>query len=228
MFDDPTVAQVSSITQLRVQHVLWYSWITTPASRRSDIALPAKLQQNILASPAGSASHHAARVASVNARRKVMPGKNRVAMTISRWRGGLPPGRPARCRGGGAGCRESRTSPSAFRRARSVRVGKQGSWLVPAHELHQRPHPLHGLRDPRQQRPFHATAKSAAAASGPACYVVETLMPPTNAMRRSTWTSLPCRRRNRWERNCHGATSGRYLSSSMPASRMKRSSAGVR
>ncbi len=42
------------------------------------------------------------------------------------------------------------------------------------------------------------------------------LIPPTNATPASTWHSLRCSRRSRWKRNCHGATSGRYLSSCTP------------
>ena len=44
------------------------------------------------------------------------------------------------------------------------------------------------------------------------------LMPPTKAILPSTWQSLRCSRRIRFVRNCHGATSGRYLSSAHAAS----------
>jgi hypothetical protein len=54
------------------------------------------------------------------------------------------------------------------------------------------------------------------------------LMPPTKAILPSTWQSLRCRRRSRWERKCHGLTSGRYFSSLTPPSLNWRSIAAVK
>ena len=65
--------------------------------------------------------------------------------------------------------------------------------------------------------PRTQTAKSTRGGLWPGVFMSSmTLMPPTNAMRPSTWHSLRCRRRSRCERNCHGAISGRYLRRSTP------------
>ena len=94
-----------------------------------------------------------------------MPGKKyELAIRISLLRAcGSPRGTRARCRGDGAGCRGSRTSRSARRRAAARRgVGKQRHVAaLELHELVDRPDALHRrARSAPSSGPSTRTAKS--------------------------------------------------------------------
>mgnify|MGYP003693665923 CR=1 FL=1 len=118
MFDEPTVAQWSSITAtFACRNDWWYSWIVDARGEQLAVQRARRVvQQQVFDAPL---QEQRDRDAALAPRRSARGGSGCPERSTS-WRSGSraspcgsPRGTRARCRGGGAGCRGSGTSPSA-------------------------------------------------------------------------------------------------------------------